>query len=86
MRLAERIGESHLRDFALLSLTLTALRRRDTRAVRTLLSKTFKAAEEVGGEASRITGGMAVAAWLAWQDGRPDEVIRHAAEIGEQRG
>ena len=85
VRLAERIGESHLRDFALVNLTLAALRRRDTRAVRTLLSKTFKAAEEVGGMASRITGGMAIAAWLAWQDGRPDEVIRHAAEIGEHQ-
>lgn len=85
VRLAERIGESHLRDFALLSLTLTALRRRDTRAVRTLLSRTFKAAEEVGGETSRLTGGMAVAIWLAWQDGRPDEVIRRAAELGAAR-
>jgi hypothetical protein len=85
VRLAERIGESHLRDFALLSLTLTALRSRDTRAVRTLLSKTLKAAEEVGGETSRLTGGMAVAVWLAWQDGRPDEVIRRAAEIGGWR-
>jgi class 3 adenylate cyclase/DNA-binding SARP family transcriptional activator/tetratricopeptide (TPR) repeat protein len=83
VRLADRIGESHLRDFALLSLTLTALRRRDTRAVRTLLSKAFKAAEEVGGKANRVTGGMAVAAWLAWQDGRPDEVFRLVAEIGE---
>ena len=81
VRLAERIGESHLRDFALLSLTLTALRRRDTRAVRALLAKTVKAAAEVGGETSRFTGAMAVATWLAWQDGRPDEVIRRAAEI-----
>jgi tetratricopeptide (TPR) repeat protein len=85
VRLAERIGESQLRNFALLSLTLTALRRRDTRAVRTLLSKTLKAMEEVGGETSRLTGGMAVAAWLAWQDGRPEEVITRAAEIGAAR-
>jgi class 3 adenylate cyclase/DNA-binding SARP family transcriptional activator len=85
VRLAERIGESHLRDFALLSLTLTALRRRDTPAVRTLLSRTFKAAEEVGGEAGRLTGCMAVAAWLAWQDGRPDEVVRIATELGAAR-
>jgi hypothetical protein len=85
VRLADRIGESQLRAFALLSLTLTALRRRDTRAVRTLLSKAFKAAEESGGEASRVTVGMAAEAWLAWQDGRPDEVVRLAAKIGEWR-
>jgi tetratricopeptide (TPR) repeat protein len=85
VRLADRIGESQLRAFALLSLTLTALRRRDTRAVRTLLPKAFRAVEESGGEASRVTVGMAAAAWLAWQDGRPEEVVRLAAEIAEWR-
>ncbi len=29
----------------------------------------------------RIAANLSVAAWLAWQDGRPDEVLRLAAEI-----
>ncbi len=48
--LAERIGETVLRDLALLTLTLTALRRHDTEAVRALLPRAFAATREVGGE------------------------------------
>jgi class 3 adenylate cyclase/DNA-binding SARP family transcriptional activator/tetratricopeptide (TPR) repeat protein len=84
LRLAERIGETHLRDLALLTLSLTALRSHDVEAVRTLLPRTHAAAEQAGGYiGSRITVGWGCAAWLAWQDGRPDEVIRLAAEIQE---
>jgi hypothetical protein len=32
---------------------------------------------------SHVTGVMACQAWLAWQDGQPDQVIRLAAEFGE---
>jgi class 3 adenylate cyclase/tetratricopeptide (TPR) repeat protein len=82
LALGERIGETHLRDVALLCLSLTALRRHDVAAVRTLLPQAFAAAEEASGRiGSRSPGGLACAAWLAWQDGRPDEVIRLAAEI-----
>jgi class 3 adenylate cyclase/DNA-binding SARP family transcriptional activator len=82
LALANRIGETHLREKALLSLTLTALRRHDTQAVRALLPRAFAAAREVG---DNIAGGQAAAAWLAWQDGQPGEVLRLAAEI-EDRG
>jgi len=78
LALAERIGEGALRDMATLSLTLTALRRHDTEAVRSLLPRVLGPGNTLGG---RVTGGIAVAAWLAWQDGRPDEVIKLAAEI-----
>ncbi len=85
LRLAERTGETHLRDLALLGLTLTALRRHDTEAVRALLPRTFEALRRTGGHAAgRVAGAMGCAAWLAWQDGRPDEVIRLAAEIGQR--
>jgi class 3 adenylate cyclase/DNA-binding SARP family transcriptional activator/tetratricopeptide (TPR) repeat protein len=85
LRLAERTGETHLRDLALLTLTLTALRRHDTEAVRALLPQAIAALRETGDHApGRIAGAMACAAWLAWQDGRPDEVTRLAAEIETQ--
>lgn len=78
--MAYRIGESHLHVISLLALTLTALRRHDTEAVRTLSSQAFKALAEVDG---RVAMAMACQAWLAWQDERPDEVLRLAAQIAE---
>jgi class 3 adenylate cyclase/tetratricopeptide (TPR) repeat protein len=83
LALADRIGETHLRDIAMLSLSLTALRRHDVEAVRALLPQAFAAARAASRYLSggRIAGGRAVEAWLAWQDGRPEEVIRLAAEI-----
>ncbi|MDX6421965.1 MAG: hypothetical protein QOG28_6585, partial [Trebonia sp.] len=82
LTLAERIGETHLRDLALSALTLTAMRRHDLPAVRALLPRAFAAAREAGAKFDdRIAVNMSVAAWLAWQDGRSDEVLRLAAEI-----
>jgi hypothetical protein len=78
LTLADRIGETHLRDKALLVLTLTALRRHDTPAARTLLPQALGAARESGADDA---GGLAAAAWLAWHDGRPEEVLKLAAEI-----
>jgi len=50
--------------------------------VRVLLPQAFEASRAVGVNFDgHIAGNMAVAAWLAWQDGRPDEVLRLAAEI-----
>ena len=83
LALAERIGETLLRDLALLTLALTALRRHDAETVRALLPRAVASAQDTGGifGAGRRAGGLAVAAWLAWQDGRPDEVVRLAAEV-----
>ena len=78
LAMADRIGETLLRGTALLWLTLTAVRRHDTEEVRELLPRAA-AAEET----SCVPGPgiMAVQAWLAWQDGRPDEVIRLSGQI-----
>ena len=82
LTLAERIGETHLRDVALSSLTVTAMRRHDIQAVRALLPRAFEATRLVRKKFDgRIAVNTSVAAWLAWQDGRPDEVLRLAAEI-----
>ncbi len=76
--MAERMGETFLRAVSLLTLTLTALRQHDTEAVRGLLPRAAAAAENAR---TPLTGIMACRAWLAWQDGQPDEVIRLADEI-----
>ncbi len=82
LNLAERIGETVLRDLALMTLTLIALRRHDTEAVRALLPRALEATRAVGAKFDgRIAANKAIAAWLAWQDGRSDEVLRLAAEI-----
>ena len=81
LSLANRIGESHLRDLVLLLLAQTALRRHDVAGMRTLLPQAFAAADTAGNPEGRNAGRLACAAWLAWQDGRPEEVIRLAAEI-----
>jgi class 3 adenylate cyclase/tetratricopeptide (TPR) repeat protein len=78
LAMAERIGEGHLRVVSLLALALTALRQHDTATVRALLPRADTAAAHPH---SRVAGPKACYAWLAWQDGHPDEVIRLAAEI-----
>ena len=76
--MAERMGETFLRAVSLLTLTLTALRQHDTEAVRGLLPRAAATAENAH---TPLTGIMACRAWLAWQDGQPDEVIRLADQI-----
>ena len=78
LALGERIGETHLLVFCLLALTLTALRRHDTEAVRTLIPQARKAA---GKDSIYVALTVAAQAWLAWQDGHPEEVIRQAGRI-----
>jgi tetratricopeptide (TPR) repeat protein len=76
--MAERMGEIFLRAVSLETLTLTALRQHDTEAVRGLLPRAAAAGEN--GD-TPLTAVMACRAWLAWQDGHPDEVIRLADQI-----
>jgi hypothetical protein len=83
LRLADRIGETHLRDLALLTLSTAALRRHDVAAMRTLLPQAFAAGDAGGFVDGRVAGRLGCAAWLAWQDGRPDEVFRIAAELDQ---
>lgn len=82
LALADRIGESLLRDISLRTLCLTALRRHDVTAVRALLPQSFAAARAAGlGLDDHLAGSLAISCWLAWQDGHPDEVLRLAAEV-----
>ena len=80
LALGERIGERHLLVYSLLVLILTALRRHDTEAVRTLIPQARTAA---GKDSIYVAVTVAAQAWLAWQDGHPDEVIRLAGRIAE---
>jgi adenylate cyclase len=82
LAMADRIGETLLRDIALRSLCLTALRRHDVETVRALLPQSFAAAVAAGREVgSHLAGTLAIACWLAWQDDRPAEVLRLAGEV-----
>ncbi len=85
LAMAERIGETFLRGTALLWLTLTAVRRHDIEEVRALLPRAAAAAgaAPAGESGNHVPGVIAVQAWLAWQDGRPDDVIRLSGQIAE---
>jgi hypothetical protein len=78
LAMAERIGETHLRSISLMDLMLTALREHDAESVRGLIPRATAAARD---DSSTVTGVMACQAWLAWQDGHQDEVIRLAGQI-----
>lgn len=77
---AERIGESHLRVMSLIALALTAVRKHDTETVRTLSAQALGL---LGKDDRRLAVVMSCQAWLAWQDGRPDEVRRLAGRIAD---
>lgn len=79
---AERIGESALLDMSLMTLALTAVRAHDAEAVRGLIPRITEAYRKDGAH-DYEAGVKSVEAWLAWQDGRPDDVIRLAAQITE---
>jgi class 3 adenylate cyclase/two-component SAPR family response regulator len=81
--LAERIGEAILLAVSLTKLTITALRRRDTEAVRALAHRAVIAGDAMGG-AYGAPEATACLAWLAWQDGRPQDVIELVEQIEEQ--
>jgi predicted ATPase/class 3 adenylate cyclase len=74
LALAERIGETLLLAMSLLELTLIAVRRHDTETARALLLRMMAAADAAG--TGDVAGAIACQAWLAWQDGQPDDVIR----------
>lgn len=79
--MAERMGETILRAISLLTLTQIALRQHDAEAVRVLLPRAAAAAG--GTRLAGLAGIMACEAWLAWQDGHPNEVIRLADQIAQ---
>ena len=65
---------------SLLGLALTALRRHDTEAVRALVPRVLAEAETMASP-EYLAGAKACLAWLAWQDRRPDDVIKLSEEI-----
>jgi tetratricopeptide (TPR) repeat protein len=85
LTMAERIGESILIGKSLLGLALTALRRHDPDGVRALLPRVLAAADAMG-NAQYLAGARACQAWLAWQDGRRDDVLSLAGEFGALMG
>ena len=80
LALAERIGESVLLGASLLGLTLVALRRHDVAAVRSLTPRAMAAASAMGRTQCEADV-TACLVWLAWQDGRHDDVVTLSAEI-----
>ena len=82
LAMAERIGERLLLGQSLLGLALTALRRHDPQGVRTWTPRALAAADGLA-SSEYLTGAKACLAWLAWQDGHPEDVIKLANEIAE---
>jgi hypothetical protein len=83
LSMAERIGESLLHVESLIGLALVAIRRHDAETVRALTGKATVGADSTEGSRhlARIS---ACQAWLAWHDGRPEEVTRHASQAAVQ--
>jgi hypothetical protein len=79
---AERIGQSNLLGHSLLGLARIALRQHDTDAVRAWTSRALAAADGIA-RGEYMAGAKACLAWLAWQDGHPEDVIKLASEIAE---
>jgi hypothetical protein len=80
LAMAQRIGESSLHGKSLLGLALNALRRHDADRVRALLPRILAGADGMA-PADYFAGIMSCQAWLAWQDGRRDDVIKLSGEI-----
>jgi tetratricopeptide (TPR) repeat protein len=74
LALAERIGETNLRAWTLLGLAQVAVSRHDVDAVRAFADQTREAAQTMRSPAL-VAASMACLAWLAWQEGKPEEVI-----------
>jgi class 3 adenylate cyclase/tetratricopeptide (TPR) repeat protein/two-component SAPR family response regulator len=80
LAMAERIGEGHLLAHSLLDLTLTAIRRHDTAAVRSLAPRAMTAARALR-HSEYVAEVTACLAWLAWRDRRPADVIALAGRV-----
>jgi len=86
LAMAERIGQVFGRAESLWALTLVALDRHDVEALRSLAPQAMTAGEAVLGHPDMVGTAKACLAWLAWQDGRPQDVITLAGEALELWG
>jgi class 3 adenylate cyclase/tetratricopeptide (TPR) repeat protein len=75
----ERIGDVVLRARCLCYLDVTALRRHDVDAVRSLAPQAMEAAHAAS-YPEYVAAAKAAQAWVAWQDGRPSEVLELGGE------
>jgi class 3 adenylate cyclase/tetratricopeptide (TPR) repeat protein len=78
LEIAERVGETVLLTSCLGDLLMMALARHDVDTARTLAPRTIEAASPLG---QHVAWARAPLAWLAWQDGNTDEVLRITAEL-----
>jgi tetratricopeptide (TPR) repeat protein len=79
LAIVERIGDVVLRPRCICCLTVAALRRHDPGSVRSLSSRA-KEADEVVSYPEYVAAAMATQAWLAWQEGRPEDVLTLAGQ------
>ncbi|MBV9449291.1 MAG: AAA family ATPase [Streptosporangiaceae bacterium] len=84
LSMGERIGETILHLESLIQLAMVAVHRHDTESVRAHAAKAMAVAEATNEDRHlpRIRGCLA---WLAWQDGRPGDVIELAGLAAESR-
>jgi hypothetical protein len=81
--IAERVGETVLLASCLGDLLMVALASHDADTARNLAPRAIEAARPLG---QHVAWARAPLAWLAWQDGNTDEVLRIAAELGPADG
>jgi len=78
----ERVNDSQLRAWALSLLCVLEVRRRDVEAVRSL-SRLARDAAVSAEMPAWLAAATATEAWVAWKDGRPQEVVGLASEARE---
>ena len=80
LAMAERMGEAILLAESLVKLAFVKLRQHDIEAVRSLVPRAIAAADVMATYACPVEA-RACQVWLAWQDGRPQDVISLVEEI-----
>jgi DNA-binding SARP family transcriptional activator len=82
LAIAERIGETIMIEDSLVALAIIGLRRHDVETVRAFTGKVAEVVKS-GSVLWHHANLKASLVWLAWQDGRPAEVIALAGKIAE---
>jgi tetratricopeptide (TPR) repeat protein len=85
LSMAERMGEMILHVESLIGLALVAVQRHDAETVRSVAAEAMAAAEATG-EDRHVTRIRSCLAWLAWQDRRPDDVLKLGSLPAEPDG
>jgi hypothetical protein len=83
LEIAERVGETVLLASCLGDLLMAALASHDAGMARNLAPRAIEAARPLG---EHVAWARAPLAWLAWQDGNTDEVLKIAAGLGSGDG